>query len=116
MAATMLHGRKGIFTTIRQVGVTLLWPAGIAFVAAVTAFALMRAGGAMNHNMALVAATLRILALIWAAGATIFCIKMLHGFGWGKAIVAFFISFTMMLLLTVVVMFIMNVMQLSSKA
>ena len=66
-------------------------------------------GGILNYKIALVASTLRTLALIWAAVATVACIKMLHGFSWRRAIVAFLISFTIILLLTILVLFIVNI-------
>lgn len=91
-SARLLRGQEGTPKTIRAVGYALLWPGILAAPASAAVVSLGYRGGDLPPA-ASGPTLVQLGAGLWAVYLVVAALRARHGFGWGRAVVAYILPF-----------------------
>jgi hypothetical protein len=95
-SSRLLKGREGVSKTIRAVGYAFFWPG---LVAALNSIAVISLGyrGTDLPLLATLPLVLQVCAGLWGVYTVVSALRVRHGFGWGRAVIAYLLPFVALL-------------------
>jgi hypothetical protein len=103
LSARLLRGQEGASKTIRAVGYAFFWP-GVLAAAASVAIILLGYRGDDFPPAAIAPLLLQLCAGFWGIYTVVAALRATHGFGWGRAVLAYLLPFIVLLAIAVMIL------------
>lgn len=106
LSARLLRGQEGASKTIRAVGYALFWPGVLALAGSVAMILLGYRGDEGDELPAsvIVPVLLLVCAGFWGIYTVVAALRARHGFGWGRAILAYLLPFVVLIAIAAVLL------------
>ena len=101
LSSRLLRGQEGAAKTIRAVGYAFFWPGVLALAGSVAIILLGYRGDELSAST-IVPALLLVCAGFWGIYTVVAALRARHGFGWGRAILAYFLPFVVLIAIAAV--------------